>query len=259
MSESNDPSYYEIALTHRQVLIFFVLLLSCVLAAFASGVWVGRDEPGGAPRVEPAGAAAAEGGLAEMEEFQYPTPGSQEATEAGPPETSPQDAGSQESGPAAAGARQAGAQDQGDERKPDLSGLLSEPRADTTLAEDLGAAAGAAASPSGADRPPAEPDPPVVTVVGRDAEPAAASPPAAAVEGFVVQVFSTRDEPKAQRVVEQLVGGGYRAFLSPVQVGSQPMYRVRIGPFQERVQAERIKLEVKQKLDFEAWIPPAGS
>ncbi|MEM8963482.1 MAG: hypothetical protein AAGD38_18510, partial [Acidobacteriota bacterium] len=46
MSEP-ESSYYEIALTNRQVLVGFVLLLVCVLAAFVSGVWVGRssDQP----------------------------------------------------------------------------------------------------------------------------------------------------------------------------------------------------------------------
>ena len=47
MSQSHEPSYYEIALTNRQVLIVFVVLLICVVVAFFSGVWVGqRDAPG---------------------------------------------------------------------------------------------------------------------------------------------------------------------------------------------------------------------
>ena len=42
MSASHEPSYYEIALTNRQVLTVFVVLLVCVVAAFFSGVWIGR-------------------------------------------------------------------------------------------------------------------------------------------------------------------------------------------------------------------------
>ncbi|KAB2959613.1 MAG: hypothetical protein F9K18_11505, partial [Thermoanaerobaculia bacterium] len=41
-TEPREPSYYEVALTHRQVLVAFVVLLTCLLAAFLSGVWVGR-------------------------------------------------------------------------------------------------------------------------------------------------------------------------------------------------------------------------
>jgi SPOR domain len=40
---SHEPSYYEIALTNRQVVVAFVVLLTCVVAAFFSGVWIGRE------------------------------------------------------------------------------------------------------------------------------------------------------------------------------------------------------------------------
>jgi hypothetical protein len=44
VSDSQEPSYYEIALTNRQVLYAFVILLVCILAAFIAGVWVGRGD-----------------------------------------------------------------------------------------------------------------------------------------------------------------------------------------------------------------------
>ncbi|HEY4588989.1 MAG TPA: hypothetical protein VII86_07165, partial [Thermoanaerobaculia bacterium] len=43
MSEPHEPSYYEIALTNRQVVVAFVILLTCILGAFFSGVWIGRE------------------------------------------------------------------------------------------------------------------------------------------------------------------------------------------------------------------------
>ncbi len=43
VSGSHEPSYYEIALTNRQVVVAFVILLVCVVAAFLSGVWIGRE------------------------------------------------------------------------------------------------------------------------------------------------------------------------------------------------------------------------
>ena len=39
----HEPSYYEVALTNRQVVIGFVALLACVFTAFLAGVWLGRD------------------------------------------------------------------------------------------------------------------------------------------------------------------------------------------------------------------------
>ena len=43
MSDSHDQSYYEIALTNRQVMSIFVVLLICILLSFLGGVWLGRD------------------------------------------------------------------------------------------------------------------------------------------------------------------------------------------------------------------------
>ena len=46
MSPDHESSYYEIALTNRQVLTIFVVLLTCLVAAFLSGVWIGRGDGG---------------------------------------------------------------------------------------------------------------------------------------------------------------------------------------------------------------------
>ncbi|HVT59209.1 MAG TPA: SPOR domain-containing protein [Thermoanaerobaculia bacterium] len=43
VSNSHEPSYYEIALTNRQVVVAFVILLICLVASFFSGIWIGRE------------------------------------------------------------------------------------------------------------------------------------------------------------------------------------------------------------------------
>jgi len=43
VSEPHEPSYYEIALTNRQVVVAFVILLVCLLSAFFSGEGPGRE------------------------------------------------------------------------------------------------------------------------------------------------------------------------------------------------------------------------
>ena len=55
MSVDHESSYYEIALTNRQVLTIFVVLLTCLVAAFLSGVWVGRGDDSRAPLEAAAG------------------------------------------------------------------------------------------------------------------------------------------------------------------------------------------------------------
>ena len=47
VTDSHEPSYYEIALTNRQVLVAFVVLLVCLLGAF----FYDREMPDGSFRV----------------------------------------------------------------------------------------------------------------------------------------------------------------------------------------------------------------
>ncbi len=78
-TESHEPSYYEVALTNRQVLIAFVVLLSCLVTAFLSGVWIGRG--GSSPARNPpatleAAPASSEPPLAQLTFFNGKDPGS---------------------------------------------------------------------------------------------------------------------------------------------------------------------------------------
>ncbi len=247
MNEAQEPSYYEIALTNRQVLTAFVVILVSVLGAFLSGVWVGRKNPP-LPSAEMQLARAGEAGepagnLENLAFFSGDSSGRSEAGSAGPLADPP---------PATP--------------RPDLSRLLSQPSADTTLAQDVGATAtpdalapettastenvppASAPTSRPATTPPA-PAPP-------DPAPAATPPDA---DGFVIQIFSTKDEPQARRVLRQLREAGFKAFLSPVAVDSQTMYRVRVGPFKERASAEQKARQIKERLRFETWITAASN
>jgi hypothetical protein len=50
VSERED-SYYEISLTHRQVMWVFIVLLACVATAFFAGLWLGQEPGSDAPLV----------------------------------------------------------------------------------------------------------------------------------------------------------------------------------------------------------------
>jgi len=244
VSESNEPSYYEIALTNRQVLVSFVVLLCCVLAAFVSGVWVGRKGTAPLPEdgTQVAAADAAAGDLEQLEEFKFFS--DQEKAAAG-------------RDPGKAGAR---------------------PPAESTLAEDVGSASPPPAAPPpprAAPPPPRAVPPPSAPAPPRQAPPRPAPPrpapprpapppptsasPAQPQEGFVIQVLSTRDEARAKRILGQLQQGSYPAFMSPVQVGSQVNYRVRIGPYPDRPPAEKAAQAVNAKYKLDTWITAAGN
>ena len=77
MSAEHESSYYEIALTNRQVLTIFVVLLTCLVAAFLSGVWIGRDAPREGPPQASASEPATEEGATEMTELNFFSDGPQ--------------------------------------------------------------------------------------------------------------------------------------------------------------------------------------
>jgi cell division septation protein DedD len=145
MSTVHEPSYYEVALTNRQVVTGFVVLLLSLVLVFFAGVWVGRTAP-----MVATGEAVTE-----------------------------------EPEPAAEVARQMEEQQ-------------------------------------------------------------------AKLERFE---FSP-DEPQARKLVTQLQAEGFPAFLSPVEVESREMYRVRIGPFRRRAAAERVASRVKERFALDTWITP---
>jgi cell division septation protein DedD len=220
VNESHEPSYYEIALTHRQVLVAFVVLLVALVAAFFTGVWVGKGgaaAPLAAEATKPAPSPAS----APLEEFRFFSEEGQRPAASVPP-------------PAPA-------------QRP----AVPAPGPGTTLVADLEAEA-APAPPASVPTPEREVETP---------EPAPAAPPPAATAGrapeeggLVVQVFSSPDAVQARRILQRLTAGGFRAFLSPVEVGSQTMHRVRIGPFAERGEAQRVADQVRQRFKLDTWI-----
>jgi DedD protein len=90
LSADHESSYYEIALTNRQVLTIFVVLLTCLVAAFLSGVWIGRRDGTELLQEAVTGEPPAEQATAQMTELNFFSDppsgeGSGEAEENAPP------------------------------------------------------------------------------------------------------------------------------------------------------------------------------
>ena len=244
MAESHEPSYYEIALTNRQVIVAFVILLICLLSAFFSGVWIGRESTARAAeeqivRNSPPAQPQEGQNLEELEFFD---------------------------------SRNQGA---GGER--DREETPSQNSADTTLLEDLGGSEPApetTVAPPG-DEPAPQPDSQARPADEAADEPtegepkpdraerrrrraaaraAAASEPAIPKGSAVIQVFSSADQGQANRIRDRLAGGGFQAYLSPVEVGGHTMYRVRLGPFGSRAEAQKVAETVRKNFKLDTWV-----
>jgi cell division septation protein DedD len=251
MSEAEEPSYYEIALTNRQVLVAFTILLVCMLASFFAGLWIGRGDAQASASPPPVEVADTETAPADdLQEFKF-------FSEDGSEETSGGDEGPQEGSPANR-ARPNNVREVPVTAPPPPPARTTPPPP-TTLAEDV-----LDEEPEEEAAPPPPPPPPPSRTVPETA-PAEDNPavprttvrrPPTTAEQVFIQVFSSRDEAQAGKVLQRLKGGGFPAFLSPVEVNGQTMHRVRLGPYDDRGEAEKVAGQVRQSLRLETWITP---
>ena len=255
MSEPHEPSYYEIALTNRQVVVAFVILLVCLLSAFFSGVWIGRESTVRAQEQiarnssPPDAQPKKEGESLENLEFfdskenkSGKARGGRAGREAGQPQASPKPTppapAVQDSEPPPA------------ESPAQAAAALPAPT--PPAADRKGKGRKAAATTPRAAAPAAVDDD--STAPGRPAKPSAVAEPAVPKGAVVIQVFSSQDRPQAERIRKQLTKGGQKAFLSPVDVAGHTMYRVRIGPFTSRPDAQKVAEKVRKSYKLDTWV-----
>jgi DedD protein len=62
-----------------------------------------------------------------------------------------------------------------------------------------------------------------------------------------VQVGAFGSADTARKLVADLGGTGYRAFVSPVARGGKTLHRVRVGPEPEKAGAERLAQQLKAR------------
>lgn len=196
----------------------FVVLLSCMVVAFLSGVWIGNKSPVDVrPQLAKAAEASQQSPTEQLGELNFFSD-------------------QQDSPPA----------------EPPLAQVAEAARPDTTLREEVGRNLQVQSSPA---------TPPVKTLLEKPeafpaTEPSNTSTAASLVTDgpFVIQVFSSRDQIQADRLVNKLVNGGYPAFAISEDVEGNTVYRVRIGPYQDRRRAEQVAVLVKKSFKVDTWI-----
>jgi DedD protein len=72
--------------------------------------------------------------------------------------------------------------------------------------------------------------------------------------GFVVQIAAVNDRGEAEAIARRLAGKGYPTFVTTPRGGSPKMFRVRIGKYQTRREAETIAGRLKKEDQFKPWI-----
>ncbi len=270
MAESHEPSYYEIALTNRQVVVAFVILLTCILSAFFSGVWVGRESTSRIGQEQlvrntPPSDVAQEGkNLEELEFFDKNgkkaaddrTRGEEAAAPTPGGSTMLEDLGGRK--PEARTPPPPAAEPAAEERATGPTAI--NPAQERRNRRKAARAAAAAAAAKAAEAPAPAKTALAKTAAAKTTETKAtkttktASAPAIPKGSYVIQVFSSADQAQAERIRGKLTGGGQKAYLSPINRGGRTMYRVRIGPFKSHDDAQKVADQVRKGYKLDTWV-----
>jgi len=265
VAESHEPSYYEIALTNRQVVVAFVILLTCLLSAFFSGVWVGRESTSRNAQEQlvrntPPSEASQEGkNLEELEFFDKNNKKAADDKARGEEAAAPAPGGStllEDLGgrkPEARTPPPPAAEPVAEERATDPTAI--NPAQERRNRRKAARAAAAAAAAKAAEAPaPAKTAPVKAAKTTETKATKTAAAPAIPKGSYVIQVFSSADQAQAERIRGKLTGGGQKAYLSPINRGGRTMYRVRIGPFKSHDDAQKVADQVRKGYKLDTWV-----
>ena len=217
--DAADDGFHEIQLSGKQLVFLFMATTVVSVVIFLCGVLVGRGVRGETVRAD-ATPPAASGAT--------PTPATAKADD---PPPAPVD-----------------------------SPLTYQKRLDSPnpVQERLKTQSAAAADTS---KPVVEPAPAVkeVAPAPKPAPPTpatASTPPLSAKPGvWAVQVVALTDKAAASAVVQRLSAKGYPAFLVSPQSGAPVQnYKVQVGKFEDRAEAEQIAGRLKKEEQFQPWI-----
>ena len=82
------------------------------------------------------------------------------------------------------------------------------------------------------------------------AAPRAGAPP----DGWVVQLAALNDRGEAEEIARRLVSKGYGAFVVAPASGNPVVYRVRVGTFKTKSEADMVGAKLKKEERFDPWI-----
>jgi len=243
-SHPQDDAFHEIQLNGKQLVFLFMAATVVSVVIFLCGVLVGRGVR--AERAAAAGDTTALNAVTTAETTpQQP-----------PPAATPPPAGSD---PTAATPPPAVDDLSYFNRleKPNRPAEELKPAPDRPAAAPAGQAARATPPPAArATPPPAARQTP--TPVAKEPAPAAKeealSPAEPAGPGYALQIAALRDRDEADAIAKRLESKGYAAYVLAPASGTPPVFRVRIGKFKTRRDAETVSAKLQKEEQFNPWI-----
>jgi len=235
--DTAEDGFHEIQLSGKQLVALFIVTTTIIVVVFLCGVKVGRgardaqiDEPEQIAATAPAAVApapqpAATSGPAAVEP---PAPAAETPEPLSYPQRLQSDGNASET-----------------LKKPQDGKKLQTKAAEETKPQPAPSVTAAAPPPAAAPAP-------------RTAAPAASADnlPTSGRSGvWAVQVIATRDRDVASSVVKRLAGKGYPAFvINPPAGATQAYFKVQVGRYADRGEAEKVSTRIKKEEQFQSWI-----
>lgn len=240
MASNQDDSFREIQLSGKQLVFLFMAVVVILVGVFLMGLQVGRGV------LMARGAPGAETTLT-ANESEPPPP---------PPSASP---GSSTS-PATAAEKLSYAERLGAAEPPKESLTATPPpEAPPTPRSESPAPSTPASAPA-----PVSPTPPPATKTAAapaaksapvtSAAPVAAKSAEPAGAGFAIQVAALRESGEADAMVKRLASKGYPAYVVAPAKGQPSVYRVRVGKFKDRHEADTVAARLQKEEQFKPWV-----
>jgi cell division protein FtsN len=250
---AQDDYYYEIQLTNKQLVFYFLAAATGLILSFVAGLMVGRGLDTSAPGTDAAQVRSVQEPRIVSEE---PSPTARttpppakdltyaqrleaervdEALTRPRPSSSPPGAAAKAPPPAA-----------GSEARPASTPEPAPPAAPAATPRPAPTPSPKAAGPS------PKPTAPSLSPTPR-ATPKASGAPKPAAGAFTIQVGAFKDKKSAESVVSQLKAKGFDAFVV-VPEGADGLYNVRVGRFAGRADAERVQAKLRDQEKFKPFI-----
>jgi len=221
-NQTPEDGFHEIQLNGKQLVFLFMAATVVSVVIFLCGVLVGR------------GVRAERAGMAGGDTTPLGTVSVSETTEQVPPVTTPPPAGSD---PTAAAPPPA-VDDLSYFNRLEKSNQPAESLKPPSEPLEKSARATAPAPP-----PPKE----------SRAQPAASTPEPGG-QGYALQVAALRERNEADAIANRLASKGYTAYVLAPANGTPSVFRVRIGKFKTRREAETIAAKLQREEQFNPWI-----
>jgi len=254
-SRVQDDAFHEIQLNGKQLVFLFMAATVVSVVIFLCGVLVGRGVRA-AQDVQSASAASTAEPIADIAPGPPAVPQSMPGS-GGTPSATPGD----RDGEAPATVK---TQVPTDELRPDppVASRPPERKPEPPAATSAGAATPSippAQKPAPAAATPQAKPTPVQTQATNTTPAAPPAPPvearaAASSNGWVVQLAALNDRGEAEEISRRLISKGYGAFVVTPSSGTPNVFRVRVGTFKTRGEAEVVGAKLKKEERFDPWI-----